>query len=75
MVAWEVNELERYAGAPSYLRREECSSERLERRCVVREGTLCSILILLAASASRGVLVWCTPGSDRFVLNVTLFVS
>ena len=42
MVAWEVNELERYAGAPSYLRREECSIGIIESFFIVHRGAAVS---------------------------------
>ena len=43
MVAWEVNELERYAGVPSYfMRREECSIGIIESFFIVHRGAAVS---------------------------------
>jgi len=42
MVAWEVNELERYAGAPSYLRKEEYNIGIIESFFIVHRGAAVS---------------------------------
>ena len=52
LVTWEVNELECYAGAPSYLRREECTIGIIESFFIVHRGATVSLM----DSARRGAI-------------------